>query len=43
MFVVVVTAVALAQIKPLAAATRRAGAMGSIGGFGGLFDLAAAG
>ena len=29
------------RIKPLAAATRRPGAVGSIGGFGGLFDLAA--
>ena len=29
------------RIKPLAAATRRAGAVGSIGGFGGLFDLSA--
>jgi phosphoribosylformylglycinamidine cyclo-ligase len=30
-------------IKPLAAATRRAGAIGGIGGFGALFDLRAAG
>ena len=30
-------------IKPLAASTRRAGADGSLGGFGGLFDLKAAG
>jgi len=30
-------------IGPLAAATRRAGVMGSIGGFGGLFDLKGAG
>lgn len=30
-------------IKPLVAATRRAGADGDIGGFGGLFDLKAAG
>lgn len=31
------------RIKPLAAATRRAGAMGGIGGFGALFDLKDAG
>ena len=31
------------QIKPLAASTRRPGADGSLGGFGGLFDLKAAG
>lgn len=31
------------RIKPLAQATRRAGALGGIGGFGGLFDPAAAG
>ncbi|MGD9502593.1 MAG: phosphoribosylformylglycinamidine cyclo-ligase [Methyloceanibacter sp.] len=30
-------------IGPLAAATKRAGALGAIGGFGGLFDLKAAG
>jgi phosphoribosylformylglycinamidine cyclo-ligase len=30
-------------IGPLAAATKRAGALGSLGGFGGLFDLKAAG
>lgn len=30
-------------IKPLAEATSRAGTMGSVGGFGGLFDLKAAG
>lgn len=30
-------------IKPLAASTRRAGADGALGGFGGLFDLKAAG
>ncbi|HVY89133.1 MAG TPA: phosphoribosylformylglycinamidine cyclo-ligase [Hyphomonadaceae bacterium] len=30
-------------IKPMAASTRRAGADGSLGGFGGLFDLRAAG
>ncbi len=30
-------------IKPMAASTRRAGADGSLGGFGGLFDLKAAG
>ncbi|MEM9205597.1 MAG: phosphoribosylformylglycinamidine cyclo-ligase [Pseudomonadota bacterium] len=30
-------------IKPLAAATKRPGVMGAIGGFGGLFDLKAAG
>jgi len=29
------------RIKPLAAATRRPGTVGSIGGFGGLFDLSA--
>lgn len=31
------------RIKPMAAATRRAGADGGLGGFGGLFDLKAAG
>ena len=31
------------EIKPLAKSTNRTGVMGSIGGFGGLFDLAAAG
>lgn len=31
------------QIKPLAASTRRAGADAELGGFGGLFDLAACG
>ena len=31
------------RIKPLAAATNRAGVLGGIGGFAGLFDLAAAG
>jgi phosphoribosylaminoimidazole synthetase len=31
------------RIKPLAKATNRAGVMGGIGGFGGLFDLKAAG
>lgn len=31
------------RIKPLAAATKRAGADGGLGGFGGLFDLKAAG
>jgi len=31
------------RIKPLVKATRRAGADGSIGGFGGAFDLKAAG
>lgn len=31
------------QIKPAVAATHRSGVMGSIGGFGGLFDLKAAG
>jgi phosphoribosylformylglycinamidine cyclo-ligase len=31
------------RIKPGAAATRRAGVMGGLGGFGGLFDLAATG
>ncbi|MEK0082452.1 phosphoribosylformylglycinamidine cyclo-ligase [Benzoatithermus flavus] len=31
------------HIEPMAKATRRAGWMGSIGGFGGLFDLAACG
>ena len=31
------------RIKPLAAATQRAGVMGGIGGFGALFDLKAAG
>lgn len=31
------------MIKPLAASTRRAGVIGGIGGFGGLFDLKAAG
>src|SRR5262245_66327687 len=30
-------------IKPMAASTRRSGADGSLGGFGGLFDLKAAG
>jgi len=30
-------------IKPMAAATKRAGVMGAIGGFGGLFDLKSAG
>ena len=30
-------------IKPMAASTRRAGADGALGGFGGLFDLKAAG
>ena len=33
----------VAAIKPLAAATRRAGANADLGGFGGLFDLKAAG
>ena len=33
----------VAAIKPLAAATRRPGVVGEIGGFGGLFDLKAAG
>lgn len=33
----------VAMIKPLAKATKRAGVMGSIGGFGALFDLKAAG
>ena len=31
------------KIKPLAAATKRPGSLGGIGGFGGLFDLKAAG
>ncbi|MDX1580197.1 MAG: phosphoribosylformylglycinamidine cyclo-ligase, partial [Alphaproteobacteria bacterium] len=31
------------RIKPLAAATRRAGSDASLGGFGGFFDLKAAG
>lgn len=31
------------QIKPLVKATQRSGADGEIGGFGGLFDLKAAG
>ena len=31
------------RIKPAAAATRRAGVMSGLGGFGGLFDLKAAG
>ena len=31
------------RIKPGAAATSRAGVMGGLGGFGGLFDLAACG
>ena len=31
------------RIKPLAKATNRAGVMGGIGGFGGLFDLKEAG
>ncbi len=31
------------RIKPLAASTRIAGAIGNLGGFGGVFDLAAAG
>ena len=34
---------AVERIKPLVAATNRPGVMGSIGGFGGLFDIAAAG
>jgi phosphoribosylformylglycinamidine cyclo-ligase len=33
----------VARIAPVAAATRRAGCMGGLGGFGGLFDLAACG
>ncbi|MDX2259207.1 MAG: phosphoribosylformylglycinamidine cyclo-ligase [Hyphomicrobiaceae bacterium] len=33
----------VAAIKPLVAATHRAGVMGAVGGFGGLFDLARAG
>lgn len=31
------------RIKPLVARTKRSGMVGSIGGFGGLFDVAAAG
>lgn len=33
----------VSNIKPLVAATKRSGALGSIGGFGGLFDTKAAG
>ena len=33
----------VAQISPLAKSTRRKGCVGSIGGFGGMFDLEAAG
>jgi phosphoribosylformylglycinamidine cyclo-ligase len=33
----------VARIGPIAAATRRAGCMGGLGGFGGLFDLGACG
>jgi phosphoribosylformylglycinamidine cyclo-ligase len=33
----------VARIGPIAAATRRPGSMGTLGGFGGLFDLAACG